>query len=131
MAMVAGTTSSRDTTPMGPNRKPSSAAAKAPRAHTAMSTVQVTTYHGPPRISSWLNTMKAGIRYNPLANFQAWKLVSMGFDPAMAAPAKPASATGGVTLESWEYQNTTRWAIRSGMPNSVVRAGPTSTMSTM
>ena len=51
--------------------------------------------------------------------------------PAIAAPAKAASATGGVTLESWEYQNTNRCATNSGIPNSLVNAGPTSTISTM
>jgi hypothetical protein len=55
----------------------------------------------------------------------------MGSPLAIPAPAKAASATGGVTFESCEYQKITRWAIRIGMPNSLVSSGAASTASTM
>src|SRR5690554_1916536 len=113
------------------NKKPSTTPAKAINAKLIKKPFQSINSRGPPIISAGLNTKNSGIKYKPLAKRQACILVSIVLLPAIAAAAKAAKATGGVTLESCEYQKTNRCATNSGIPNSTVKAGPTNTISTM
>ena len=65
-----------------------------------------------------------------MASFQEVKAVFMGLDPAMPEAAKDSRATGGVTLASWQYQNTIIWAVSRGIPRSI-NPGPARITRTM